>query len=359
MQQEDAIVKNACDKQLPPHPPQEDLYDCIRHLLGYLEEQNAKKENGIDARLPPLHSNGNRLERRHDRPNSSRAPPKARSRQSDLPLVRERGSVSRPISEGLTNRQRRHLLNNASNLEALFDLAHRDAEFSRIYKSIELPLIRGTLQRSRPEEWELREMGIASALGSDQILKPGSDEYFRQLACAPSESGPTWTAKDYLEHYAYEMAICAYVTGLILVEYRKRAYIDLERHRALENGGNTRGKEMQQAFRRVWTFCRIFGPCKGREDDTAGQQAWLAGYDPTVGLNCHRHLGGFHSEVLDLPPPSFGHGNRGGLRRVELEDMMAIWKCLENLIHSRLSRAPSDSLHGWQTRNHSKAFDPF
>jgi hypothetical protein len=95
---------------------------------------------------------------------------------------------------------------------------------------------------------------------------------------------------------------------------------------------------MHRALWRIWTFCRIFGSGKERENDWQGQQAWLEGKTISSDGEPSSRPGSLQSEVLDMPPESFGCGNHSGLLADELKDMMFVWRCLQCLLRDHLQK---------------------
>ncbi|KAJ5115602.1 hypothetical protein N7526_011483 [Penicillium atrosanguineum] len=179
---------------------------------------------------------------------------------------------------------------------------------------------------------------------SGKIITPGSWEYFEQLASPQCEKPVFWSAHDYCDHYEYEIFTCAYITGAILTRCRAAKSLDENRwsilQMALVDCEHPRWTVMHRALWRIWTFCRIFGSGKQRERDWQGQDAWLEG--STVSCECKpmSRPGSLQSELLDMPPESFGYGNWKGLSADELEDMMYLWRCLEILLRDHLLHEP-------------------
>jgi hypothetical protein len=88
-----------------------------------------------------------------------------------------------------------------------------------------------------------------------------------------------------------------------------------------------RSAEIDAAFWRVWTFCRLFGSTAGEEEDVEAQVDWLNG--------------GRLARQQDSSS-SFGIGNGEGLSKCELYDMTELWTCLSVLVqtfHGRIGDA--------------------
>jgi len=92
---------------------------------------------------------------------------------------------------------------------------------------------------------------------------------------------------------------------------------------ALAGGETERASQIDDAFWRVWTFCRIFGCGTSREDDVTAQMDWLRG---GILAKQRRHEGNSSDS------PSFGQGNNRGLTAEDLYDMTEIWTCLGVLV---------------------------
>lgn len=320
-------------------PNQQVLFESIELLLGLSVQHNAGRGQGWEPSL-----GGQATYRPHSEPGRP---------WPTLGLKQIRHASAGPHFDG----EMAIALQNAASLGDLFDLARRNGVHLED-ASPGLCLIRSVLQRSHPEQWELREMGLPLT-HTGKIVQPGSREYFHHLVSPHRERPLCLSARDYCEHYEYEILTCAYVTGAILV-HCEAAATSLDERRwsvlklALDDYQDPRWNAMHRALWRIWTFCRMFGSGKGREGDWQGQQAWLEGHTihSNDGGGLKPHPGSLQSEVLDNPPESFGSGNQGGLMPEELKDMMFIWRCLQWLLRVRLQRGPLPELL-W--RDHAQA----
>ncbi|OQD79261.1 hypothetical protein PENANT_c056G04703 [Penicillium antarcticum] len=250
-----------------------------------------------------------------------------------------------PSGSGLFDHHVNRLKPLEGSLSDLFDLARRHGvQLEDV--PLGLPLIRSVLRRSHPEQWELREMGLP-VTPAGKVIQPGSREYFHHLVSPHRERPLCLSARDYCDHHEYEILTCAYITGAIMMQCEAVATtLDAKRwsvlQLALNDYQDPRWDGMHRALWRIWTFCRVFGSNKGREEDWQGQRAWLEGHaihsDDGGGFGIYP--GSLQSEVLDNPPESFGSGNQGGLMPEELKDMMFIWICLQWMLRARLQRDP-------------------
>lgn len=214
------------------------------------------------------------------------------------------------------------LMKNVENLDALFKYAQVNRQFYRVFKNNELPLIKNALFNMNPPAWELREMSPPWSENSNGLKDPD----------APV---PEYTASSYLQHYARD--VFALVRLKALIYARCGSIVRSETIGGLTGENDVRAAEIDEAFWRLWTFCRIFGCGKNREGDINGQIDWLnAGYlaernksgatvitaEPFFSMN----------NVLFDPPSGFGDGNGNGLTCNQLYDMLEIWNCLGTLV---------------------------
>ncbi|EED19257.1 F-box domain protein [Talaromyces stipitatus ATCC 10500] len=214
------------------------------------------------------------------------------------------------------------LMRNVDNLDGLFKYAQVNRQFYQVFKSNELQLIKNALFNMNPPAWELREMSPPWSDISDGLKDPD----------APV---PEYTATSYLQHYARD--VFALVRLKALIYSRCSSIVRSETIGGLTGEDDVRASEIDEAFWRVWTFCRIFGCGKNREGDINGQIDWLnGGYlakksksgatvvtaEPFFSMN----------NVLFDPPAGFGDGNGDGLTWNQLYDMLEIWNCLGTLV---------------------------
>ncbi|KAI9675276.1 MAG: hypothetical protein M1817_001178 [Caeruleum heppii] len=213
------------------------------------------------------------------------------------------------------------ILSSLTNLQDLFSAAVVSRGFYRTFKRHELAFMQGALMKMSPAAWELREMSPPFADGND-------------LDC--DRPVPDYTPQTYLGRYTRDMYIMVALKSLILE--RCESFLRPETVAALAGQDDERSLQLDDAFWRVWTFCKIFGSNKSREDDLVGQMDWLRG-----GVIAHRDTCGSSvgapdaalglSDSLVNPPESFGIGNAQGLSPTQLWDMTEIWTCLGVLVH--------------------------
>lgn len=223
------------------------------------------------------------------------------------------------------------ILRRCNELQDLFNFAVMNRQFYRVFKSRELELIQNTVYARSPPAWELREMS-----------PPWDSEW--QVLFDLDAPVPEYTPSLYLDRYTRDLYTLVKLKSLILA--RCSTFLRPETIRGLAGQDDTRADEIDDAFWRVWTFCRIFGCGKGREGDIVGQMDWLNGgimaknKQSSMAMSISEPFG--INDVLFEPPEGFGLGNEGGLSQGQLYDMTEIWTCLGVLlqpIHSKCEAA--------------------
>lgn len=240
--------------------------------------------------------------------------PKSVQRQSMTPE-----EVERMISAEAAEQVLLRILENLDNLQDLFNTATVSRGFYRTFKRHELPLMKNALYGMSPAAWELREMSPPH---------PG----LHGVENSPSLG---YTPSLYLQHYMRDMYIMIALKSMILVHCR--TFLRADTITALAGGETVRNSQIDDAFWRVWTFCRLFGFGTNREDDIVGQIDWLKGgplakqqkrNTSTVDMGVDVDM----NSVTVNPSPGFAKGNSGGLSAEDLYDMTEIWTCLGVLV---------------------------
>lgn len=209
------------------------------------------------------------------------------------------------------------ILQSLDNLQDLFSTAVVSRGFYRTFKRNELPLMKSVLKSMSAPAWELREMSLPFADGNELDR---------------DRPVPKYTPNTYLRHYIRDMYIIVALKSLILA--RCKSTLRPETVSALAGNDDQRSLQLDDAFWRVWTFCKMFGSNTGREDDRAGQLEWLRGGEGTrlaESITITRASTAGNS-VLQKPPETFGKSNHGGLSPAELWDLLEIWSCLGLLV---------------------------
>lgn len=233
-----------------------------------------------------------------------------------VPMTQE--EVERMISADAAEQVLLRILENLDNLQDLFATATVSRGFYRTFKRHELPLMKNALYGMSPAAWDLREMSNPY---------PGLDG---------DGSSPRlgYTPTLYLQHYMRDMYTMIALKSMILVHCE--SFLRADTITALAGGETERASQIDDAFWRVWTFCRVFGCGSNREDDIVGQMDWLRG-----GILAKQHRRNMcrasvaevdTSSIIYTAQPEFGQGNAGGLTAEDLYDMTEIWTCLGVLV---------------------------
>ncbi|KAI9838767.1 MAG: hypothetical protein M1837_002333 [Sclerophora amabilis] len=283
---------------------------------------------------PPQQQDESNLAVRRGRRNGDLAPSRVSLAVSDVPQLyadmpasakteeREHAEeeVERTISADAAESVLFKIMHCLDNLRDLFATAVVSKGFYKTFKRNELPLIKNSLRGMCPSAWELREM---------------SPPYVCADEADDERAAPGYSPTSYLRYFTRDMYIMVALKSLILV--RCESFLRPETVSALAGNDDERSLQLDAAFWRVWTFSKIFGSRKCREDDIVGQMDWLRGGVIANQETCTSSLAttdpsfGSTSALLN-PPESFAMGNAGGLSPGELWDMMEIWTCLGTLV---------------------------
>lgn len=212
------------------------------------------------------------------------------------------------------------IMENIGSLDDLFNFVLVNKRFYVIFKRRELALIKNALYNMSAPAWELREMS-----------PPWANE--AQFLPDPDSQVPEYTPTLYLDRYAQDIYTLARLKSMILV--RCSPFLRRDTLCGLSGVDPARAEEVDDAFWRIWTFCRIFGSGKGRETDLEGQMDWLKGgvkaRSSSAAASSMTEPFGMNN-VLFEPPAGFARGNRGGLSQKQMYDMTEIWTCLAVLL---------------------------
>jgi hypothetical protein len=274
-----------------------------------------------------------------------RVPPvKSRPRLSELNLMTAEvfeldGGISPvvkpidlPMPAGTPDAVALAIMGNVDTLDELFNCAIANKQFFRVFKENELRLMKDAMFKMSAPAWELREMSPPWGVELQGLKDPD----------APV---PEYTPSLYLRHHARDIFTLVKLKSLILA--RCGSFLRRDTIRGLAGADAVRAAEIDEAFWRIWTFCRIFGSGKNRENDINGQIDWLNG-----GYLANKQKKGatvllaepFFSmnNVLFDPPAGFGRGNGRGLSHSQLYDMTEIWNCfgvLLQAVHAKCAEA--------------------
>lgn len=222
------------------------------------------------------------------------------------------------------------IMERIESLDDLFNFVLVNKRFYSIFKGSELCMIKNALFNMSPPAWELREMS-----------PPWENEWTPLRN--PNSRVPEYTPATYLDRYATDIYTLARLKAMILV--RCSPFLRRDTIEGLTGADPIRLEEVDDAFWRIWTFCRIFGNGKGRENDLEGQMDWMKG-----GAKARNYIGATSTMTepfamnngLFEPPEGFARGNCGGLSQKQMYDMIEIWTCLGVLLqdmHAKVADA--------------------
>ncbi|KAF2116866.1 hypothetical protein BDV96DRAFT_572993 [Lophiotrema nucula] len=231
-----------------------------------------------------------------------------------IPAKATKRSITPAVAENV-------ILTILQNLESLDDLlatAAVNQGFYRVFKRHELELMKASLRKMSPPAWEHRE-----------ICYPGHDQ-------SEEEDRPRqeYTPISYLQNYRHDKKIITAIKSQI--KEKCQSFMRPELAAALDSDEEIQTANVDDALWRIWTFCKIFGSGKGREEDIVAQMDWLKGGELVHQKTCSHSI--FFTESIDMndtlasAPECFAKGNEGGLTAEQLFDMMELWNCLGVLL---------------------------
>lgn len=210
--------------------------------------------------------------------------------------------------------------------EDLFATAVVSSGFYRVFKRYELDLVKSVLYKTSAPAWEFREI----AFPGHDLLHDEDLEMTR-----PFEE---YTPASYLHLQNRDMNIVRDIKSMI--KEKCQSFVRPEISAALVDEASPNAARVTDALWRIWTFCKIFGSGKGREDDIVAQQDWLKGGAQVHQQACTFSLVStdFMNDTLIGAPDCFAKGNEGGLTAEQLFDMMELWNCLGVLLQGFQNR---------------------
>lgn len=230
-------------------------------------------------------------------------------------------SNKRIITPSCAERVILNIFRSLDHLDELFTTAIVNRGFYRVFKRHELNLMRSTLQKMSAPAWEFREIAFP---GHDML----HDEDL-EMTRPQEEYAPT----TYIQLHKRDVHTMRSIKTMI--KDKCQSFIRPEMATALVSDDLIETGRVDDALWRIWTFCKIFGSGKGREDDIVAQQDWLKG-----GLMVHQQTCTFSitstdymNDTLASAPECFAKGNWDGLTAEQLFDMMELWNCLGVLLH--------------------------
>lgn len=239
------------------------------------------------------------------------------------------------ISSGSAEDVLLHILASLSSTEDLFNTAQINKGMYRVYKENEMNLLRAVTYNQSPAAWEFREWCPPISFNRSSISSDAS----LQLEHTP---------QSYLRDLRQDIEVIESLKAIILQHCG--GFIRKETAIALASPTHPHAQRFNDAFWRIWCFCKIFGSGKGREEDITGQLDWLKGgllannQDLTATMNMN--LDYDMSSVLLNPPDFFAKGNENGLSAQQLYDMTELWECLVSIMSSFHGRVGEARRHG-------------
>jgi hypothetical protein len=213
-----------------------------------------------------------------------------------------------------------NIFRSLDHFDDLFATAVVNQGFHRVFKRHEMELIRSTLRSMSPPAWEFREIAFP---GHDRL----HDEDLEMTR--PQEE---YTPTTYLQLQKRDTHIIRSIKSLI--KERCQSFVRPEISIALISSDPAETARIDDALWRIWTFCKIFGSGKSREEDVVAQQDWLRGGPMVHQQACTFSLMStdYMNDTLVSAPECFAKGNEGGLTAEQLFDMMELWNCLGVLL---------------------------
>lgn len=221
------------------------------------------------------------------------------------------------------------IMSSFDTIEDLLATSMMNRGMHRVFKANEMYLLKTVVRNHSPALWELREWSPVEFSDLDGCISPELSEH---------------SPFTYMHGFRKDQIILESLKALILERCQPFLRTETVAALALEDDENT--QRFNDAFYRIWCFCKIFGCEKGREHDVTGQLDWLRGgilarqedCAATVDMGLDFDMSG----VLLNAPDFFALGNKGGLSASELYDMTELWNCLAALLgiyHGKTAQA--------------------
>lgn len=254
-----------------------------------------------------------------------------RIRQSRLSFISE--EQERKITAKAAENVVFRVLDEMDTLDDLFNAALTNKGFYRVFKRNELKLMRSTLKKMNPAAWEYRETCLTD-MPNQEPETP--------------KSCPEYTPATYFETYTRDTYIIGALKILILEECQ--SFLRDETVQELKVHDPFHPSRVDCALWRIWTFCRIFGSNKGREEDIVAQLDWLRGgvlaHQDTCTSTIASSDSFYLSGVLLSAPEHFGQGNNGCLSAEKLYDITEMWNCLNHITQAIIGRTAEARQYG-------------
>jgi hypothetical protein len=225
-----------------------------------------------------------------------------------------------------------HILHHLGSLDDLFNMAIINRGFYRVFKRHELEITRAVLKKMSPAAWEYRETCLPLDRADEDSAVPP----------------PEYTAASYIESYMRDANTIGRIKDVVLK--RCHSMLRVETVEALTSHNERKGSTVDNALWRIWTFCRVFGCNRNREEDIVVQTDWLKGgplaHQTACGSTICSSDSFYISSTLLNVPEHFAMGNGAGLTAEELYDMTEMWNCLRSITHSIGGRTEQARQHG-------------
>ncbi|KAJ8107924.1 hypothetical protein OPT61_g8532 [Boeremia exigua] len=347
---EDTFLGRLADndkRPLTPQPPKErNQHPWRKHMTRpsaepapLLPRKSSKRQSVIDAelfrlsRVPKDHI-ASQITRGRSLQREERVPSLSQNQVEESNLLPPAKAEPRIISSSDAENVLYKILQSVDHLNDLFALALVSSGFHMVYKRHELDLIKCVMMKMSPAAWEFREI----AFPGHDLLHDEDLEMTR-----PFEE---YTPTSYLHLQKSDALILREIK--LLIHEKCQSFVRAEISVALVDEKSPDAARVNDALWRIWTFCKIFGSDKGREDDVVAQQDWLQG-----GLQAHQPActfsvisTDFMNDTLIGAPDCFAKGNEGGLSAEQLFDMMELWNCLGVLLQGFQTRTTEARTYG-------------
>jgi len=204
------------------------------------------------------------------------------------------------------------ILSYSASFEDLNSLSMVNKTTRRCFESNNLRLLKSVLFNVSPSAWELREL---SPFPFGNFMPT---DFLEDTEISPSA---------YVSCVIHDRAVVRELTTVIATKCQT-----LVRPETISSLMTGTCERFEDAIYRIWSFCKMFGCDRGRENDLKGQIDWLKGGLLAHQKECAATLS-FSPEfemdgILLNAPPHFAAGNGSGLSAEQLYDMLEIWRCL-------------------------------
>ncbi|KAK7611871.1 hypothetical protein JOL62DRAFT_572035 [Phyllosticta paracitricarpa] len=316
------------ESQLPP-PPRKSSKRRLAPMLGSARTGTQSAPQVSDHafhgvcrvpsfRLPPLVISKNRPVCRQFSPAVSKT--NIRKYQNGPASNGQPSAVPRDIRPDAAEAVLCGILGSCHSLDDLFSLASVNRGFHYVFKRHELEIMQEVLRNESPPAWEFRQVAPPHPfeLGTPESSLLGSE----------------YTPASFYRKHKHDKIVISALKSLVLT--RCQSFLRPETVMALAIDSNNRAQRMDDAFWRIWTFCKLFGCGKNREYDIVAQIDWLRGGPAAHQTDARATVYSGNSidlsSVLANASDHFAKGNPGGLSAEELYDMTEIWTCLGVLL---------------------------